>query len=467
MHHRILISLFSLASAVTALPRDLDLQIQTTSGPIHGIYNDTSSTVRAFLGISYAESPTGNHRFAPPQPKSKSPSDSPINASAFTGPCPQAYSHDNQSIWSILPYAIFNPAQMTEDCLSVNVWAPSVQRLRKEKSGKAAVLVFIHGGAFTGGAGSVGFYDGANLVREQEGVIVVTFNYRLNIFGFPNAPGLELAEQNVGLLDQRLAIEWVYNNIANFGGDPDRILLFGQSAGAASVDTYSYAYPEDPLVSALVLESGTSAIIENTDTAHRNWNQLSTDLGCGSGAASLSCIREVPFEDIIDAMTEGGYSFTPVFDNRTFFSDYADRAKRGKQAHLPTLGGINAREWSAVIPLNQSSINETQMFDTVYNSFSCPLREAVDLRLQQHIPTWRYVYHGNFTNLSPTPWLGAYHTSEVPILFGTYNLTHLQPRPGANEIAVSKYIQGAWVAFAKDPQHGLSRYGWPQFRFNG
>lgn len=93
-------------------------------------------------------------------------------------------------------------------------------------------------------------------------------------------------------------------------------------------------YPEDPLVSALVLESGTSAIIENTDTAHHNWNQLSTDLGCGSGPASLSCIREVPFEDIIDAMTDGGYSFTPVFDNRTFFSDYADRAKRGKQAHL-------------------------------------------------------------------------------------------------------------------------------------
>lgn len=190
MYTRVLTGLFWFANAVTAVALPPELQIETTSGPVQGIYNDTSSTVRAFLGIPYAEPPTGNHRFAPPRPKSPSPGDSsshPINASAFSGPCPQAYQPSNQSIWSILPYEIYNPAQMSEDCLSVNVWAPAVQRLGKERGvndGKAAVMVFIHGGAFTEGAGSVGFYDGSNLVREQEGVIVVTFKYFSDLY-FP------------------------------------------------------------------------------------------------------------------------------------------------------------------------------------------------------------------------------------------------------------------------------------------
>ncbi|KAL4917341.1 Alpha/Beta hydrolase protein [Aspergillus aurantiobrunneus] len=455
------LNLLVMSAVVAAAARSPpELTVLTSSGPVQGIYNDSASTVRAFLGVPYAEPPTGDLRFAPPRPKS--PSRIPINASTFSGPCPQAYQYDNQSIWSILPYEIWNPVQMTEDCLSVNIWASSGRNRRE----KATVMLFIHGGGFSEGAGSVGFYDGTNLVRDNEDVVVVTFNYRLNVFGFPNAPGLELTEQNVGLLDQRLAVEWVHENIANFGGDPDRILLFGQSAGAVSVDTYSYAYPDEPLVSALALQSGTISLIENTDQAHRNWNQLSTAVGCGSGTQSLPCMRQAPFEKIVGAVASGSYSFTPVADNRTFFSDYVTSARSRRQARLPTLGGINEREFSASLPLDQPSVNETQVISDVYNMFSCPLYEAIGLRLQQHIPTWRYVYHGNFTNLSPTPWLGAYHSAEIPMLFGTYNMTNLPPRPASNEIEVSKYLQGAWVAFAKDPHKGLYNYGWPQFSFD-
>ncbi|KAL4762135.1 Alpha/Beta hydrolase protein [Aspergillus foveolatus] len=432
------LSLLPVAASATAVPTHLqtpsDLIVATSSGIVHGIYNDTAHRVRAFLGIPYAEPATGDLRFAPPQPRA--PSQHPINAASFGAPCPQVYNYDNESIWSVLPYRIWNAEDMSEECLFVNIWTPAEHQTKKSTTGRKgkAVMLFIHGGGFGEGAGSVGFYDGVDLASNGD-VVVVTFNYRLNVFGYPNAPGLDLAEQNPGLLDQRLAVQWVHQNIANFGGDPDRILLFGQSAGGASVDAYAYAYPEDPLVSGFVLQSGTVSLFNNADTAHASWNRLSTAVGCGAGDGSLACMRSVPFPRILDALSNGSYTFTPVVDNRTVFSDYIARAKDGGLARLPTLAGINAREFSAGFPLSQSSINETAVTEDLFGSFSCPAYQAVKTRLRQHIPTWRYVYHGNFTNLSPKPWLGAYHS-------------------------------GSWVAFAQNCHTGLEEYGWPLFNFN-
>ncbi|KAL4950663.1 Alpha/Beta hydrolase protein [Aspergillus filifer] len=467
-----LVRLLALASTVVAIAPDL--QIQTTSGLVHGIYNDTAQTVRAFLGIPYAEAPINELRFSPPVAKSPISADQPIDASKFGPPCPQTFSYDNESIWSILPYNPWNTANISEDCLSVNVWTPVTSNTASQDE-KKAVLMFVHGGAYMQGAGSVGFYDGSEVVKEHGDVLVVTFNeaaadesydsYRLNVFGFPNAPGLNLADQNVGFLDQRLAVEWVHRNIANFGGDPDRILLFGQSAGSGSVDTYAYAYPDNPLVSAIALLSGTASILPNLDLSHSNWNNLSTALGCGSGEESLSCMRQTRWEVIVKEM--GTNQYTPVYDNRTRFEDLAQRAKRGGVARVPTLGGITAREFSASIPLSSTEVDETTILEAVYNQFSCPLSETLKRRMEQDIPTWRYVYHGNFTNLSPTPWLGAYHSSELPMIFGTHNQSTLPSPTQPNEVAVSKYIQGALVAFAKDPENGLLDYGWPEFSFNG
>ncbi|CAI7602712.1 unnamed protein product [Penicillium pancosmium] len=217
--------------------RPSELRIETSSGTVHGIYNDTATTVRGFLGIPYAEPPVNELRFAPP--REKSPSSSPIDASSFSNPCPQTWSWSNKSILDVLPYNIWNSAAISEDCLYLNVWVPAAKH-RKADS-KAAVMVFIHGGDFGFGGTSVAYYDGSNIVRDNKDIIVATINYRLNVFGFPNAPGLEPSKRNLGLQDQRLAIEWIYDNIAQFGGDPERIILFGQSVGAASADIYSYA----------------------------------------------------------------------------------------------------------------------------------------------------------------------------------------------------------------------------------
>ncbi|KAE8143623.1 Alpha/Beta hydrolase protein [Aspergillus pseudotamarii] len=437
-----------------------DLLIDTTSGPVEGFYN--SSSVRAFLGIPYAEPATGLRRFKPPVPISRS--NQTIQVNSFPATCPGQYTFSNESIWSVLPYMPWNTDSMSEDCLAINVWAPKA----KKENGKFAVMMYIYGGGFTQGGSAIPFYDGTNLVEEHQDIVVVTFNYRVSIFGYPNAPGLEPGQQNVGLLDQRLAVEWVHRNIGQFGGDPSRIMLFGQSAGAASTDLFTYAvrilirygkYPHNPIVHGVIMQSGAASIIMNEDKTHQNWQNLSQALGC----SSLQCMQDKPWEEILEGVSSGSYSFSPVPDNVTAFADYEARAKQGGLARLPTLIGGADREGSANMNLSSKSINETLVYTATQSTFNCPIVETVDNRLEQDIPTWRYLYHGNWSGLSPTPWLGAYHSSDVPIVFGTYNNTPIQPSSSPAEVAASKYIQGAWVAFAKDPWNGLNNYGWPQF----
>ncbi|KAJ1713230.1 Alpha/Beta hydrolase protein [Aspergillus flavus] len=428
-----------------------ELLIDTTSGPVEGFYN--SSSVRAFLGIPYAEPATGPRRFKPPVPKSRS--NQTVQADSFPATCPGQYTFSNESIWSVLPYMPWNTESMSEDCLAINIWAPK----SKKGNGKSAVMMFIYGGGFTQGGTAIPFYDGTNLVEDHQDIVVVTFNYRVSIFGYPNAPGLEPGQQNVGLLDQRLAVEWVHRNIAQFGGDPSRIMLFGQSAGAASTDLHTYAYPKNPIVHAVIMQSGAASIIINEDKTHQNWQNLSQALGC----STLQCMQDKPWEDILEEVSSGSYSFSPVPDNVTAFADFEARAKEGGLARVPTLIGGANREASAYMNLSSTSINETLVYTATQSTFNCPIVETVGNRLDQDIPTWRYLYHGNWSGLSPTPWLGAYHSSDVPIVFGTYNKTTINPSSSPAEVAASKYIQGAWVAFAKDPWNGLSKYGWPQF----
>ncbi|KAJ5950156.1 uncharacterized protein N7479_008569 [Penicillium vulpinum] len=449
MHLFLILCAFGSNVAALAGGRSPELRVMTSSGYLNGIYNDSAHTVRAFIGIPYAESPVQELRWAPPHPKSLART--PIDASSFRSPCPQVYTYSNESIWSVLPCKIWNSGDTSEDCLYMNIWAPSIKHRSYRGLHKGAVMMFIHGGSYSSGGSSVAYYDGTNLVQNHD-VIVVTFNYRLNVFGFPNAPGIDPSKQNLGLLDQvdlerRLAIEWVRNNIARFGGDPNRI-LFGQSAGASSADVHAYAYPENPLVSAFALHSGTAPLLA-TAPNHKNWNELPTALGC-AGGQSLQCMSQVPTMKILEAMAQGSNNFYPIIDNLLVFSDYAARAKMGKLARLPTLAGINEREVSAIVPLSFTSVNETAIYE---------------IRLNEHVPTWRYLYHGNFTNLSPTPWLGAYHGAEIPIVFGTYNRSMTIPS-SAREIEVSQYMQGAWVTFARNHWTGLSRYVWSRFSFD-
>ncbi|KAJ0418584.1 Alpha/Beta hydrolase protein [Aspergillus carlsbadensis] len=446
---------FLLASLLAVAVWASELKVSTTSGIVQGFYNDSSThTVRAFLGIPYAQPPVGTRRWAPPVAK-HSPRDR-VDGREYGPACPFVSSFSETDIYSVLPYGPADPDNIAEDCLFLNIWAPS----RRKNPRGAAVLVFIHGGAFVSGTSSaVPFQDGTPFVRDNKDVIVVTFNYRVGIFGFPNAPGLPDGLRNVGLLDQRLAVEWLRDNIAHFGGDPSRIMLFGQSAGAISTDMYAYAYHHDPIVHAIGLESGTATLLSSADYAHTSWRNVSSQLGCPQHdvAKDLACMRRLDFRTILTLGV--GQPFFPVQDNRTAFSNYTHRAKLGKVARVPVLIGSNAREGAAG-SIDGPAPDESTVQTTTRAMFTCPAGIAAEQRTSLDIPVWRYLYHGNWTNISPAPFMGAYHSSEIPMVFGTYWLAG--PATG-DQALVSKYMQGAWSAFAQDPLGGLTAYGWPVY----
>ncbi|XP_009458843.1 PREDICTED: cholinesterase-like, partial [Nipponia nippon] len=192
--------------------------------------------VTAFLGIPYAEPPLGHLRFRPPRPAR--PWHGVLDASSHHHACYQA-------VDTMFPgfggSEMWNPnREMSEDCLYLNVWVP-VPR----PSAAVPVLVWIYGGGFYSGAASLDVYDGRYLAAA-EGVVVVSMNYRVGALGFLALPGHPEAPGNVGLLDQRLALRWVRDNVGAFGGDAGAVTLFGESAGAASVGLHLLSTPSRP-----------------------------------------------------------------------------------------------------------------------------------------------------------------------------------------------------------------------------
>jgi cholinesterase len=239
------------------------------------------------------------------------------------------------------------PQNISEDCLFVNVWT-------KPQTGekKKAVVLWLYGGGFNMGDSNSSNTNGAAMAYNQD-IVVVSINYRINVFGFPGAPAL--IDQNPGLLDQRLGVEWVRDNIAAFGGDPMRLTLYGESAGGGAVDYYSYAWTKDPIVVGFIPSSGNALIgmerLNPSATPNKNWYDLSTKLGCGgagAGLAGVTCVQSKLMKAVADAMpitgglpptASGGKGipgtaglrggFGPLADDRTVFRDVFARAKSG------------------------------------------------------------------------------------------------------------------------------------------
>ncbi|KAK7756464.1 hypothetical protein SLS62_001690 [Diatrype stigma] len=393
--------------------------VQTTSGPVEGQEASSSDGVSEYLGIPYAAPPVGERRWLPPANYS---GDSTIKATSFGPGCLEnpgsAVSRTanadsphltDQGLY-ILGQMLDPIADTSEDCLTLNVWTkPQVGEEKK------AVMMFIHGGSFVSGSSRIAAYNGQHLAERQD-VVLVTINYRLNIWGFPGAPN---QTQNLGLRDQRLALEWVRDNIAAFGGDVDRITVFGESAGAGSVDVMSYAYTDDPIAAGYIAESGTAAQFATAAQAAEasQWYSVSSKVGCGDALAGadavFACMQGVDAETIKAALPVTGLSqaFAPVVDDEVVFSDYVLRSP----AAVPLLIGTNDKESDLFKYTLAENYSDTFYAQAELLLFDCPVASRADKGIAAGNPTWRYRWMGVFPNtvLAYVPMSGAWHGSEV------------------------------------------------------
>ncbi|RSM08969.1 hypothetical protein CEP52_004363 [Fusarium oligoseptatum] len=492
-----LLSLLLAAVATTAAPSAQyhisPVAVNTSSGIFAPFYTDSQPKVASFLDIPYAESPVGSLRFAPPvakrHPGNEVTKSTKLPAGCFQYVAPNLRGTITDGPVTSASFQRGDYSNTTEDCLRLSVFAP--KRAAEERTSTAStshnalpVIVWIHGGGYSFGGTNVPYQLAPNWIQRSQRHIVVQVQYRLNLLGLPNAAGLAKDGKNLNLsfLDQRLAVEWVRDNIARFGGDPSRISLWGESAGAYSVDSYLFAWPQDAIVRGVIADSGNAVAIESilaNSSDHSTFSVAASRLGCGSLSPEkeLECMRKVPESKIKEYLqadighggaADDGLVFGTIADNVTIFSNYTERIGKDTSkypAHIPMLIGTNTNEGAAVIPYNfEGSETATEIPSDLAKiaqgfglNLQCTTLKEVRLRSKAGATTYQYLYAGNFTNISPLPWLGAYHTAELPLVFGTYEVdgpsTPFQRR-------VSQRMQDLYLKFAIDPAHGLEEAGW-------
>ncbi|KAK9414310.1 putative Alpha/Beta hydrolase protein [Seiridium unicorne] len=434
-------ALFAIATQASPCSSGEPLKVKTTSGEVSGFINSTAPAVRQFLGVPYAEPPLECLRFQPPQRKADAGS---IDATAYAPSCMQQISTAPTVYTTYMPQFLINGGQ-SEDCLYLNVYAPS-----NPVSKKLPVFIYIPGGGFTSGGANSLYKIPDKWIQRTQSHIVVTMNYRLNVFGFPAAAG---AHQNVGLLDQRMVVEWVRDNIAAFGGNPDQMVLWGQSAGAASVGMYGYSYPDDLIVKGLISDSGSTSTLAQTFGNYTAFSTLASLVGCSDleAADELECVQRVDAQTLVSVYSNHTsiISFTPLADNITCFSNTTDRLANSLVTKVPWIFGSNANEGAGFGTFNDAGVSPSQVA-TGLSVITCPVVQEVQAREQFGYTTYRYLYAGNFSNIGPRPWIGATHSAELPLLFGT----HYEYRGNSTEFEweTSYGMEALWLSFLSNPE---------------
>jgi para-nitrobenzyl esterase len=305
-------------------------RVKTTGGVVEGAGRGASG-VRAFKGIPYAAAPLGELRWRPPQPLKKW--EGVRSAEKFGPRCMQHPVFGDMN---------FRSDGMSEDCLYLNVWTPA-----KSAREKLPVLVYFYGGGFIAGDGSEPRYDGESMARR--GVVAVTLNYRLGLFGFLAHPELskespQHASGNYGLLDQAAALRWVRENIAAFGGDPKRVTVAGESAGSASVSAQMASPLSRDLIAGAIGESG-SVLSTMRAVPLTQAEADGTKLAAEVGAASLAALRALTAEQLMEATKKQPFGRFPIAVDGYFFNEPPHETyTAGRQAHVPLLVGWNSEE---------------------------------------------------------------------------------------------------------------------------
>ncbi|HEY2432420.1 MAG TPA: carboxylesterase family protein [Vicinamibacterales bacterium] len=325
-----------LAASLIALllPAAVD-RVDINSGPVSG--TTEADGLRVYKGIPYAAPPVGPLRWQPPQPAAAWTEVR--KATAFGAQCMQRRQFADM---------VFRASGMSEDCLFLNVWTPA-----KTGRERLPVLVYFYGGGFTAGDGSEPRYDGAFMARK--GIVALTVNYRLGVFGFMAHPELtkespKHASGDYGLLDQVAALAWVHDNIAAFGGDPRHVTIAGESAGSISVSALMASPLSRGLIAGAIGESGAAINPTFEPAPLAQAEKTGQAFATAAKAESLADLRAMPADAVLAVQ---GPRFPITIDGAFLPKSVADIFRAGEQAHVPLLAGWNSQESAAAAVLGR------------------------------------------------------------------------------------------------------------------
>ena len=461
-----------------------DLTVKIEKGKARGkAIND--GKVDAWLGLPYAAPPVGDLRWKAPLPASAWRGER--DASKYAPHCAQNHVFEDM---------VFQDNGPSEDCLYLNVYAPSTAN----KNSKLPVMFWIHGGGFSGGASDEPRHNGDFL--PLKGVVLVTINYRLGVFGFLATEDLAKeangAAGNYGLLDMIAALRWVKSNIKQFGGDPGNVTIFGESAGSFAVSTLMASPMAQGLFHKAIGESG-GAVAGSTLVYDTLAVREAKDAKWAStlNVKTLAELRALPTQTILDSCKKPGIGFPPDVDGKVLTEPVHDTYAAGKQAHIPLIAGWNADEGNFMAMHGMTAAHWKEMaqknfkdradeFLKLYpgKTDTQALRSAIDFGSDQFIAygTWAWleaqrktgnapVYRYHF-ELAATPskyhsGTFAFHSDDIEYVFGS-----LDTRPGwtvrPEDRTLSNQIMTYFTDFAKtgDP-NGSNLPKWPKYNEDG
>lgn len=447
--------------------------------------------LREFRGIPFAQPPLGPLRWQPPQPPR-----------AWAGIRQATRFGDRCMQRPLFGQLATRASGMSENCLTLNVWTPA-----KNAHAKLPVLVYIYGGAFKVGDGAQPIYDQASLAAR--GIVTVTFNYRLNVFGFLALPALATesphhATGNYGLLDQVAALQWVKANIARFGGNPAQITIAGQSSGSVSVSAQLASPLSRHLIARAIGESG-AMIAPIAPTPLAEAKEQGLKFMHAAGVTSLADLRKLPAAALQAALgpwPHGSTWFAPDVDGYFLPQPPLAIYQQGQQAHIPLLAGTNSREapWTAIIKHAKPTVASyraalQRLFGTtatralqLYPAASDADVEAAATALATDMftahCTWRWlhlqyttdgapVYAYRFTGArappvsggGPASSSGAPHGDELAFAYGNLDNIGLAGKRSPAELALSRVMEGYFANFIKTGNpNGSGLPPWPAMK---